>query len=71
MDLSPQLLLQAYAMGVFPMAESHQDEDVMWIEPKLRGVFPLDNFHISRSLARAIQKGLKTPQTKPIRVDLG
>ena len=56
MDLSPQLLLQAYAMGVFPMAESQQDEDVMWIEPKLRGVFPLDNFHISRSLAKAIQK---------------
>lgn len=56
MDLSPQLLLQAYAMGVFPMAESQQDGDVMWIEPKLRGVFPLDNFHISRSLAKAIQK---------------
>jgi len=56
MELSPQLLLHAYAMGVFPMAESQDDPTVMWIEPKLRGVFPLDAFHISRSLAKAIQK---------------
>lgn len=56
MELSPQLLLHAYSMGVFPMAESQQDPAVLWIEPKLRGVFPLESFHISRSLAKVIQR---------------
>ena len=56
MELSPQLLLHAYSMGVFPMAESREDPAVVWLEPKLRGVFPLDQFHVSRSLAKAIGK---------------
>ena len=54
MELTPQLLLHAYSMGVFPMAESREDPTVVWLEPKLRGVFPLDQFHVSRSLAKAI-----------------
>lgn len=56
MDLTPQLLLHAYSLGIFPMAESKLDPDVVWMEPKLRGVFPLDGFHISNSLKTAIKK---------------
>lgn len=52
--LTPELLLNAYANGVFPMAESAQDEEVFWVDPQYRGVLPLDGFHISRSLRRAI-----------------
>jgi leucyl/phenylalanyl-tRNA--protein transferase len=49
-------LLKAYSMGVFPMAEGRDDPEVFWVDPKLRGVFPLDGFHISRSLARTIHR---------------
>lgn len=52
--LTPELLLRAYAMGVFPMAESRDDPRIHWVDPRKRGVFPLDNFHISRSLKRRI-----------------
>ncbi|WP_255464782.1 leucyl/phenylalanyl-tRNA--protein transferase [Aliiroseovarius sp. PrR006] len=54
--LTAELLLKAYAMGVFPMAEGRDDPEVFWVDPKLRGIFPLDGFHISRSLARTIQR---------------
>ena len=53
-DLTPEILLQAYAAGVFPMAKSRDDPDIHWIEPQLRGIFPLDAFHISHSLRRHI-----------------
>jgi leucyl/phenylalanyl-tRNA--protein transferase len=56
-DLTPDLLLQAYAMGVFPMAESRDDPNVFWVDPRRRGILPLDGFRISRSLARRIRKG--------------
>lgn len=55
-DLTPDLLMRAYAMGVFPMAEHRDDPDVFWVDPIRRGVFPLEKFHISRSLARAIRR---------------
>ncbi|SLN14478.1 Leucyl/phenylalanyl-tRNA--protein transferase [Pseudoruegeria aquimaris] len=55
--LTPELLLQAYANGIFPMAESRDDEDIFWLDPQRRGVFDLDGFHISRSLARRIRSG--------------
>lgn len=54
--LTPELLLRAYAMGVFPMAESRDDPELFWVDPRRRGIFPLDGFHISRSLARAIRR---------------
>ncbi len=57
MDLTPELLLHAYAAGIFPMAEGRDDPTVHWIDPRRRGVFPLDSFHISRSLARRIRSG--------------
>ena len=54
--LSPELLLHAYSVGVFPMAESRDDPELFWVDPRRRGIFPLDGFRISRSLARAIRR---------------
>ena len=55
MSLSPELLLHGYSIGIFPMAEHRDAAELFWVDPKLRGVFPLDGFHISRSLARRIR----------------
>jgi leucyl/phenylalanyl-tRNA--protein transferase len=55
--LTPQLLLRAYAMGIFPMAQSRDDPVLHWIDPKQRGIIPVDGFRISRSLSRAIGRG--------------
>lgn len=55
--LTPEILLQGYASGVFPMAEGRDDPEVFWVDPKRRGVMPLDGFHMSRSLARAMRRG--------------
>lgn len=55
--VSPELLLSAYASGIFPMAESRDDPDVFWVDPRRRGILPLEGFHISRSLARRIRRG--------------
>lgn len=54
--LTPDLLLQAYGMGIFPMAEGKDDPDIFWVDPRKRGVLPLDGFHVSRSLARRIRR---------------
>lgn len=56
--LAPELLLTAYASGVFPMAESKQDASVFWVSPENRGVLPLDGFHVSRSMRRFLKKGV-------------
>lgn len=56
-DISPELLLEAYRQGVFPMAESRDDPEVFWVDPKRRGIIPLDGFHVSRSLARTLRQG--------------
>ena len=58
--LSPELLLHGYSVGVFPMAEHKDDPDVFWVDPKRRGVLPLNGFHVSRSLARAMRKTDRT-----------
>ena len=55
--LTPDLLLTAYATGIFPMAESRSDPEVFWVDPRQRGIIPLDGFHISRSLAKRIRRG--------------
>jgi len=55
MSLSPELLLHGYSIGIFPMAEHRDDPELFWVDPKFRGVFPLDGFHVSRSLARRIR----------------
>ena len=56
-SLTAELLLGAYATGIFPMAESRDDPDIHWIDPRMRGVLPLDGFHMSRSLARRMRNG--------------
>lgn len=56
-ELTPGLLLEAYAAGVFPMAEHRDDPDIFWVDPKLRGILPLGGFHISRTLARRMRRG--------------
>jgi len=53
--ITPQVLLKAYTAGIFPMAESASDSALYWVEPEVRGVIPLDRFHVSRSLARRIR----------------
>lgn len=65
-ELTPELLLHAYAIGIFPMAEHRDDTEIFWVDPRRRGVMPLDGFHISRSLNRAMRK---TSFTADIDVD--
>jgi len=55
--LTPQMLLSAYAQGLFPMAERRDDPALYWVSPELRGVIPLDRFHISHRLARTARSG--------------
>lgn len=54
--LTPELLLTAYAAGIFPMAENRNDPEVYWVDPQRRGVLPLDQFHVSRSLKRSLSR---------------
>lgn len=53
--LTPELLLAAYARGMFPMAERRDDPNLFWVMPEKRGVIPLDRFHVSRRLARTVR----------------
>ena len=53
--ITPDLLLKAYACGVFPMAEDRTDPGLFWVDPKQRGVIPLDRFHVPRRLARLVK----------------
>jgi leucyl/phenylalanyl-tRNA--protein transferase len=53
--ISVDLLLEAYAAGVFPMSDSADDPDLYWVEPRRRGVLPLDRFHLGRRLARTVR----------------
>jgi leucyl/phenylalanyl-tRNA---protein transferase len=55
LDITPQLLLRAYAAGIFPMAESADDPALYWVEPRERGVIPLDGFHVPSRLARTVR----------------
>jgi leucyl/phenylalanyl-tRNA--protein transferase len=55
--LDPRLLLQGYAAGIFPMADSRSAEELFWVEPRHRAILPLESFHVSRSLRRAIRSG--------------
>jgi len=55
MSLTPDLLLHGYSIGIFPMAEHRNDPDIFWVDPRRRGVFPLDAFYISRSLRKSLR----------------
>ena len=50
-ELDPRLLLRGYAIGIFPMADSRDADELFWVEPRNRAIIPLDGFHMSRSLA--------------------
>jgi leucyl/phenylalanyl-tRNA---protein transferase len=54
--LTPQMLLRAYALGVFPMAEGRDDPEIYWIDPEVRGILPLESFHMPRRLKRTIRQ---------------
>src|SRR3546814_13607192 len=57
MQLTPDLLLRAYAIGIFPMAESRVDPELHWIDPDMRGILPLDGFRLPRKLRARIRRG--------------
>jgi leucyl/phenylalanyl-tRNA--protein transferase len=61
---TPEILLQAYAAGIFPMAESADDPELFWVDPTRRGILPLDAFHVPRRLKRVLRRGIFT-----VRVD--
>ena len=62
-EITSETLLRAYAAGIFPMAEGRDDPRIHWVDPRFRGVFPLTNFHISRSLRRVIARNNCTIRT--------
>lgn len=55
-EVTPELIVRAYSAGIFPMAEDAEDEDLFWVSPELRGILPLDGFHASKSLRKAMRK---------------
>jgi leucyl/phenylalanyl-tRNA--protein transferase len=54
-EITPEVLLKAYACGIFPMAENADDPSLYWVEPDRRGLIPLEGFHITRRLARTVR----------------
>ena len=54
-EITPQVLLRAYACGIFPMAESADDPTLFWVEPEMRGIIPLDGFRVATRLARTVR----------------
>lgn len=54
--LTPDLLLRAYAAGIFPMAESRHDQELFWVDPEQRGIIPLASFHVPRKLRRTVRR---------------
>lgn len=54
--IDPELLLQAYASGIFPMSDDAEDPEIYWVRPEYRGVLPLDGLHIPRSLEKTIRR---------------
>lgn len=54
-ELTPELIIRAYAAGIFPMAEDAESSDIFWVSPEMRGVIPLDGFHLSRSLRKTLR----------------
>ncbi|MGB5902918.1 MAG: leucyl/phenylalanyl-tRNA--protein transferase [Xanthobacteraceae bacterium] len=54
-EITPEVLLRAYACGIFPMAESADDPSLFWVEPERRGIIPLDRFHIASRLSRTVR----------------
>jgi leucyl/phenylalanyl-tRNA--protein transferase len=55
-ELTPDLLLRAYTIGLFPMAETAEDPELFWVDPERRGVIPLEAFHVPRSLRKTVRR---------------
>jgi leucyl/phenylalanyl-tRNA--protein transferase len=58
LDITPEILLKAYAAGIFPMAEDADDPSLFWVEPRERGIIPLDGFRLAKRLARTVRSDL-------------
>jgi leucyl/phenylalanyl-tRNA---protein transferase len=56
LQLTPEILVRAYAAGIFPMADSADDPELFWVDPRRRGVLPLDAFHVPRRLCRVVRR---------------
>ena len=56
MKITPDIVLKAYATGVFPMSEGRENSEMFWIDPEQRGILPLDGFHLSRRLRRTVRR---------------
>ncbi|RYC30611.1 leucyl/phenylalanyl-tRNA--protein transferase [Lichenibacterium minor] len=54
--ITPQILLRAYSLGLFPMAEGADDPSLFWLDPEFRGIFPLDGMVVSKSLAKTVRR---------------
>ena len=54
LELTPELVLRAYGAGVFPMADNADAEEIYWVDPRKRGILPLNGFHLSRSLRKRL-----------------
>ncbi|MGH6936392.1 MAG: leucyl/phenylalanyl-tRNA--protein transferase, partial [Methylocella sp.] len=54
-EITSDILLRAYSIGLFPMAESATDQNLFWVDPEVRGIFPLDGLIVSKSLAKTIR----------------
>lgn len=64
MKITPDLVLKAYATGIFPMSDGRDEPEMFWVDPETRGILPLDGFHLSRRLRRTVRRDLFT-----IRID--
>ena len=56
-EITPDMLLRAYAIGVFPMAEDRDDPELVWVDPRMRGIIPLNAFHVPKRLRRTVRNG--------------
>lgn len=63
LEITPTVLLKAYACGIFPMAEDANDPELFWVEPDMRGILPLDGLHIPRSLRKTMRRNPFTVRT--------
>jgi leucyl/phenylalanyl-tRNA--protein transferase len=68
--LTPEILLRAYAEGLFPMAERRGDPTLYWVSPEKRGIIPLEEFHVPRRLARTVRSGRFTVTADQAFVDV-
>ncbi len=64
MKITPDVVLKAYATGIFPMSDGRDEPEMYWVDPNMRGILPLDGFHLSRRLRRKVRQDLFT-----IRID--